>query len=102
MVASPSCRFFERVSDSLIYALTDFFKVTHVVKLLDDFLFLCKSEEECSYDRDSFRKLCKLTGFPIAERKTVDPCPALTFLGIHLDTTEGTASIPREKYRKVL
>ena len=100
MGASSSCRIFEKVSDSLKYALTDFFKVSHVVKLLDDFLFIGKSLEDCTYGRDSFRKLCTLTGFPIAERKTVDPCHALTFLGVHLDTSEGIASIPREKIIK--
>ena len=96
MGASSSCRIFEKVSDSLKYALTNFFKVSHVVKLLDDFLFIGKSLEDCTYGGDSFRKLCTLTGFPIAERKTVDPCHALTFLGVHLDTSE----VPREKVIK--
>ena len=103
MGASSSCAIFEKFSDSLVFILKDVYKVKHVVKMLDDFLFIGETEYLCQYALDSFRHLCRLVGVPLAEDKTVEPSECLTFLGIQLDKRRNEASIPLSKvnaYRK--
>ena len=105
MGASSACKIFEKFSDSLKFILKSIFKVKHVVKVIDDFLFIGKTYEECNYALNSFRTMCKFINVPIAEKKTVDPTHCLTFLGIQLDTLNNIASIPRDKilsYKNVL
>lgn len=97
MGASSSCFIFEKVSDGLKHVLIDKYRVKHVIKMLDDFLFLGASIQECQYGLDSFRHLCNLVGVPLAEEKTVGPTTRIIFLGICLDTTTNEASIPEEK-----
>ena len=97
MGASSSCAIFEKFSDSLVYILKEVYKVKHIIKMLDDFLFIGESEILCKYALDSFRHLCKLIGVPLAEEKTVLPCTCLIFLGIQLDKDRNEASIPPDK-----
>ena len=47
MGASSSCAIFERFSDALIFILESVYNVFNTVKMLDDFLFIASSEEEC-------------------------------------------------------
>ena len=97
MGARSSCRIFERVSSALAFALKSSFGVRHIVKMLDDFLFIGDSKEECQRALDSFNSLCREINFPWAEEKTVAPTKRLTFLGYQLDVRRGTVSIPEDK-----
>ena len=47
MGASSVCNIFESFSDALVYILKDKFQINHVVKVLDDFLFIHPSKEGC-------------------------------------------------------
>ena len=100
MGASSSCMTFERFSDALKFILCDTYKVRHVVKVLDDFLFIGETAQECEYGLQSFRHLCKLAGIPIAEEKTEGPTRVIIFLGIQIDTVNWEISIPQEKVIK--
>ena len=97
MGASSACKIFERFSSALEYILRELFKVKYVVKMLDDFLFLGKTLEECSYGLESFTRLCGLVGVPLAREKTVLPATRVTFLGVSIDTAAQSVSIPEEK-----
>ena len=97
MGACSACKIFERFSSALLFILTSVYKVKHVVKLLDDFLFIGETEKQCLYGLSSFKNLCTLVNVPLAVKKTVEPSRNVTFLGINLDTDSGTASIPLEK-----
>ena len=44
MGASSSCLTFERVSDSLVHIIKNKYKVKHVTKVLDDFLFIAETK----------------------------------------------------------
>ena len=100
MGCSSSCLTFERFSSGLEYALKNTYEVRHVVKVLDDFLFLGETYEECKHGLDSFRRLCEATNIPIAEDKTEGPSRSLVFLGILIDTVSWSISIPVEKINK--
>lgn len=100
MGARSSCKIFERVSDALKDILISQYNVKHVIKVIDDFLFIAKTKSECEHALNSFQDLCKRTGFPLAKHKTVPPTNALTFLGLQIDTLANEASIPPEKINK--
>ena len=99
MGARSACQIFERISTGLKHILVTVYKVPHVIKVLDDFLFVGKSSEECRYGLECFKHLCNKTGIPLAEHKTVGPTTALSFLGIDIDTSSQTASIPVDKLK---
>ena len=78
------------------FILRDTYKVKHVFKMLDDFLFIGPTGEECAHGLWAFEDLCRKLNLPLAEEKTVSPSREVLFLGIHLDTTLKQASIPTE------
>lgn len=97
MGCSSSCKIFERFSDCLIWILEHHFKIVHVVKVLDDFLFIAPSFKECQKSLNFFLCLCKTIGVPIAYHKTVGPSTCLSFLGIELDSVNMVARLPVDK-----
>ena len=100
MGARSSCAIFERFASSLQYILENHYRVRHVIKMLDDFLFIGASEEECYHGLASFQHLCSSLNLPLAEEKTVYPSRQVVFLGIFLDAEAQLASIPYEKTSK--
>ena len=64
--------------------------------MLDNFLFIGASEEECQYALQSFLHLTNTINLPLAEKKTVYPTTCLTFLGIELDTLKRQARMPND------
>ena len=97
MGARSACQIFEKVSDALLWILKTRYGISNVVKVLDDFLFIENSREQCLHALQSFKEICQLTGFPLAEHKTVPPTTSLTFLGLSIDTTSQEASLPQDK-----
>ena len=97
MGARSSCHIFEKVSSALARILATTYRVTEVVKVLDDFLFIGNSRKECRYALECFRSLCRRLGVPLAEKKTEGPTTKLTFLGVQIDTVRAEAAIPQEK-----
>ena len=82
MGCAASCTIFEKFSDALVYVLKYTYNVKHIVKVLDDFLFLGDSMPECQHGLYSFLNLADLIALPLAQHKTVQPTQQLTFLGI--------------------
>ena len=97
MGARSSCFIFERLTDSLVFILKNTFKVKHVVKLLDDFLFIGESFPECEAALNAFELLCEKLRLPLAKEKTIRPCTQVTFLGVELDTQKNEARLPLDK-----
>ncbi len=87
MGLSSSCQIFETTSDAVVFILNTKYKVTDVVKILDDFLFVQLSKDSCLRNLNSFLELCKILGIPVAMEKTSDiPIQIIVFLGILLDS----------------
>ena len=97
MGCRSSCAIFETFSDAIVDILQVHFKVKHVVKILDDFLFLAPTHLECSQALQKFRLLAKYSILPIAEHKTFGPATSIEFLGIIIDTVKQECSLPSEK-----
>ena len=73
------------------------YKAPHVVKVLDDFLFIDNSYDNTEVNLINFANMCDHLGIPIAKHKNVGPTRCLTFLGIELNTLTMTAKLPVDK-----
>ena len=82
MGCSSSCNKFETLSTALEWIASTRLQASAVIHILDDFLFLAPSQDQCHRDLDNFIKLCSNVGVPIAEEKTVGPATCLQFSGI--------------------
>ena len=97
MGCSSSCKNFESFSSAIQWILHHKYGVTNVVKVLDDFLFVEPSQQQCQYNLDKFQQICQNLNVPIAAHKTVGPEPSLTLLGIKLDASAMTTSLPTDQ-----
>ena len=102
MGCSSSCSIFEAFSTSLEYIIRS--KVTNVsiIHILDDFLFVSNSYEDCYNALMLFLEICQEIGVPMALDKTFGPYQALPFAGILLDSRDMSASLPEDKIEKFI
>ena len=100
MGASSSCAIFEKFSTSIEWIIQNKIGNATVLHVLDDFLFIARTELECQRALDIFLRICEDIGVPIAPEKTVNPSRLLQFLGIDLNTIDMFSSIPVEKVEK--
>ena len=71
-----------------------------MVHVLDDFLFLDQTYEDCLQILLSFLQMCSAIGIPIAEEKTYLPLTTMTFVGFSLDSSRMESSLPSDKLSK--
>ena len=102
MGASSSCQIFEAFSTALQWIIENYIPNTKVIHVLDDFLFISKSESENISALNIFLRICKDIGVPISMEKTFGPLQSLPFLGIQLDTVSMSSSLPVDKIEKFL
>ena len=100
MGCRSSCRIFERFSDALVYILATKYNVHFVVKVIDDFLFLAPSLEECQRALSAFQDLAATINLPLAAHKTVGPSQIISFLGIEINTLDSSCKLPVEKLQE--
>ena len=100
---SMSCSHYQRFSNGLkgiLEAITG--RKYSVTNYLDDFLFMDITEEGCNNLVRKFLQLCFDLRVPVAVEKTDWACFRLVFLGILLDGSNLTLSIPLDKKDKAL
>lgn len=68
-----------------------------IIVYLDDFLIIGASREQCQLAYNTLLQLLTDLGFTISTHKLVAPTQRLTFLGIQLDTTVCTMTLPGDK-----
>ena len=86
MGLSSSCQVFEACSSSLEWISVNRFDASGVLHILDDFLFIARTEQQCRSDLCNFLCMCDYFGVPIAQEKTVGPSQVVQFAGITLDS----------------
>ena len=90
---------FSAVADALQWIMIRH-GVSWVVHYLDDFLTLGPGgSQECGSNMSSMFDVCMKAGLPIEPSKTVGPAAAICFLGMELDSNEGTIRLPADKLR---
>ena len=97
---SSSCKIFEEFSSALEWILKNKFHVKHLCHVLDDFLFLGVTYEECAKYLAAWKKLCQMLGVPLAEDKTIGPDQTMVFLGVELSSLLMIARLPKEKLER--
>jgi len=101
MCSSP--RTFTLVSNALKWiAINKLGLTAYFTVYMDDVLISHKDYVSCLDALNRFTDLCTLLGLPLAPEKTTKPSTIITFLGITLNSTEMTASLPQEKIVKTL
>ena len=70
-----------------------------IIVYLDDFLIIGQTYEECKRAFDTLCELLVALGFTISPSKVVKPCQTLTFLGVEINTTNLSFSLPKEKIK---
>lgn len=94
---ASSCRTFEMFSSALEWILKEKLSVKYCVHVLDDFLFLGKTYDECASYLSAWESLCNSLSVPLAPNKTVGPSQNIIFLGIELSSKEMIAKLPHDK-----
>ena len=98
--ASSSCRLFEATSTALEWIAIHKLGCAAVVHILDDFLLINSTEEDCTRDLNAFLFMCSDIGIPMALDKTFPASTSMTFVGISLCTIRLEASLPLDKLNK--
>ena len=76
--------------------------VRAVIHYVDDFLLLgTQDSSECQQALITTLATCEELGVPIATNKTEGPSTAITFLGIELDSSTMSVSLPIDKLHKL-
>ena len=99
--ASSSPEIFHRLTQSVrrMMARRGF---PDVVVYLDDFLVIGENKQRCYEAFETLVALLEDLGFTISQHKLVRPTQRLTFLGVELDTTNCTMSLPSGKLDELL
>ena len=101
MGLSSSCAIFESFSTALEWVSLNLFDASGaVLHILDDFLFIAKTKEQCARDLQNFILMCDYLGVPLPPEKTVGPDTVLQFAGITLDSVLFEARLPEDKLVK--
>lgn len=74
--------------------------ITHVVHILDDFLFIENSKQSALSKFKKFLDVCADKGIPLAADKTVLPTQVIEFVGITIDVRQKETQLPRDKVEK--
>jgi len=99
--AKSSPEIFHRITQSVrrMMARRGF---TDIIVYLDDFLIIGATREQCQLAYDTLLQLLLDLGFSISDHKLVAPTQRLTFLGVQLDTTACTMTLPDVKLAELL
>ena len=97
MGLASSCKTFETLSTAVQWIAQTKLGIRYMLHLLDDFLIISGSHEQCSRELSLFLELCSYLGIPMAPEKTVGPSTVLSFAGIELDTVRSEARLPHDK-----
>ena len=81
MGCSSSCQLFEKFSTALEH-IVHHRTQGHIVHVLDDFLFIAPSQEECLANLKTFISICYELGVPLAAEKRVR-LPGCVFLALN-------------------
>ena len=87
---------FHRITQS-VRRIMEGYGFHNLVVYLDDFLLVEDSYEKCLLGRDILIQLLRRLGFAIAWEKIVGPSQQVVFLGVLLDSTNCTITLPADK-----
>ena len=98
--ASASVGIFHRITQSIVRMMH---RQGHnkVMCYLDDFLLIGDTKTECQKSMDKLLQLLHKLGFTINWSKVVYPTQNIDFLGININSTANTLTIPKDKLQAI-
>ncbi len=97
-----ACQVFEKFSTALHWSVSTLIRDL-LIHYLDDFLLGGgRNQQTCKANLNTFDRVCRELGVPVARDKTTPPTQVLSFLGLLLDMRRQVISIPANKVDKVL
>ena len=103
MGCSISCSTFEHFSTFLHWLTEQQSGSKDLDHYLDDFFFAGKANSnDCKKLMDTFVKICKQLGVPLADEKTVGPTTFMEYLGLTINTHNMTVQIPDAKLKDLM
>ena len=100
MGCRTSCNIFEEFSTAIEWISCKKLGITHVIHILDDFLFIEHSKFLALEKLKLFLHLCADIGIPLASDKTVCPTHVIEFVGITIDANHRETRLPQDKIEK--
>ena len=97
MGCSISCKIFEQFSCALQWILQHTYHVATMSHILDDYIFLSKSQSVCQVYLQHFLSVAELLSIPVKHSKTVLPSTCVVVHGIEVDTLVMQARLPQDK-----
>ena len=102
MGCSISCSTWEKFGTFIEWAVRQVSTQGSLLHYIDDFLFIGASgTTQCSDLMNNFHKVCEKLGVPIAPEKTEGPTTNLVFLGLTIDSSKQTVTIPQSKLQEL-
>ncbi len=90
-------KIFNVIADALEWTLRQQ-GIRYCEHYLDDFILLGSPDtQECQAALDTLDRVCGMLGVLMAAHKREGPTTCLIFLGVEIDTIEGTLRLPKEK-----
>ena len=95
-------KIFSAVADALEWCFKNR-GVSFVEHYLDDYILAGPPDsDQCAKDLRLIGEVCTELNVPLAEHKREGPTTQLTFLGIEIDTVEGSLRLPQEKLERLV
>ena len=93
---------FNRFADAVCWILQHIYNLTLTIHYSDDYFFIALHPNTATEEFQTAVQAFKDLGLPVAIEKTVPPTTCLPFLGIQLDSTDLSMSVPEEKQSELL
>ena len=95
--AGSSCAIFERIATIIEWIVKYHGKIPYLKHYLDDYIMLANSLSTLIHQMQKFTDIMVAIGMPLAEEKTLGPCPIIEFLGMVLNFFQQLLQIPKKK-----
>ena len=94
---------FNTFASTIKYILKNNYNIEHTIHYLDDYFIVGPPElPTCRKAVNTMLTVCKDLGVPVAMEKLEGPATNITFLGISINTTSMTLSLPPEKLAELV
>ena len=93
---------FTRFADAVCWIVQNVYKLPYTIHYSDDFFIITLHPHSAFQDFERALQAFKDLGIPISTEKTVGPTTSLVYLGILLDSTYLTMSVPDRKVHEIL
>ena len=99
--SSISCKIFQDFSDAVTF-LVKHRTNKSLVNYLDDYFFAAMYKMTCDWQVQQFLNVCSEINFPVSLEKTEWGATIIIFLGLLINTSNQTVSLPFDKIQKAL